>query len=250
MKAMRFAMSAVLVAKILLARFLCSRLPAALIARLTHHRIRNFGLVFDTSDPAISSSVEASLFWQLYESAEIRFVRRYFQGCSTVVDLGSSLGFTAAHALSSMAPDGRLISVEPNPGIIESLRRTLEDHAAGRRISIVEAAIAYGRDSVRLAPGVETWASRVGDDGIEVPATTLGAILDEHQVSDYCLLADIEGAEWDVVEQDSGALAGCRQAIVEVHENGSAETESLVDAFGRLGLKRVDEHAGVVVFAR
>jgi FkbM family methyltransferase len=237
-------------AKILVARFLCSRVPAALVSRLTRHRIRNFGLLFDTNDPAISSGVEASLFWQLYESAEIRFVRRYFQGCSTVVDLGSSLGFTAAHALSTMAPDGRLISVEPNPTIIRSLRRTLEDHASGRQISIVDAAIAYGREWVRLQPGIETWASKLGEDGIRVRATTLGAILKEHEVTDYCLLADIEGAEWEVVERDPDALATCQQAIVELHDGGEASAESLVEAFGRLGLKLVDRHARVVVLAR
>jgi FkbM family methyltransferase len=237
-------------AKILVARFLCSRAPAALVSRLTGHKIRSFGLLFNTSDPAISSSVEASLFWQLYESAEIRFVRRYFQGCSTVVDLGSSLGFTAAHALSAMAPDGRLIGVEPNPTIIHSLRRTLEDHAGGRQISIVDAAIAYGREWVRLQPGNETWASKLGEDGIRVRATTLGAILKEHAVTDYCLLADIEGAEWEIVERDPDALATCQQAVVELHNHEQASTESLIGAFGRLGLHVVDRHAGVVVLAR
>jgi FkbM family methyltransferase len=247
---LRFVMSTILVVKILLARVLCSPVPAALVSRLTRHRIRNFGLLFDTSDPAISSSVEASLFWQIYEAAEIRFVRRYFDGCSTVVDLGSSLGFTAAHALSTMAPDGRLISVEANPAIIGSLRRTLERHANGRQISIVDAAIAYGRESVRLEPGTQTWAGKLGQDGIQVRATTLGAILKEHQVADYCLLADIEGVEWELVERDREALATCRRAVVEVHDIGEASLDKLVAAFGRLGLRLVDRHAQVVVLAR
>ena len=247
---LQLTMSTILVAKILLARLLCSRVPAALVSRLTRHRIRNRGLLFDTHDPAISSSVEASLFWQMYEAAEIRFVRRYLKGCSTVVDLGSSLGFTAAHALSTMAPDGRLISVEPNPAIIGSLQRTLENHASGRQISIVEAAIAYGRESVRLQPGTQTWAGKLGRDGVHVRATTLGAILREHEVTDYCLLADIEGAEWELVERDGDALSTCRRAVVELHDTGKASVDTLVEAFGRLGLKLVDRRAQVVVLAR
>ena len=238
------------VLKILIARVLCSRVPALLVSRLTRHRIRNFGLLFDTSDPAISSSVEASLFWQIYEKAEIRFVRRYFRGCSTVVDLGSSLGFAAAHALDTMAPGGRLISVEANPGIIPSLRRTLDEHAGGRQISVVNAAIAYGRDSILLQPGVETWAHKLGEDGVEVRATTLGAILKEHEVVDYCLLADIEGIEWELVEQDSSALAGCQRAVVELHDRGADSAESLIGAFERLGFKLVDRRARVVALER
>jgi hypothetical protein len=56
------------------------------------------------------------MFWGAYESAETRMILGLLRGSTAVVELGSSLGITAAHVATLMAPNGHLVCVEANPG--------------------------------------------------------------------------------------------------------------------------------------
>jgi FkbM family methyltransferase len=211
----------------------------------TRHRIRNYGLTFDTRDPAITPQVEAQLFWQIYESAEIRFARRYLADCPTVIDLGSI-------ALDVMAHDGRLISVEANPKLLKSLRRNLAAHAGDREFVVVHAAIAYGAPCAHLESHGQTLGGKISVDGggVEVPATTLADLLTDHQVGRYALLADIEGAERDMLEHDSLALERCDCAVVELHETPRASVDALIQSFATVDLVLVDRRGPVVALKR
>jgi hypothetical protein len=73
-----------------------------------------------------------------------------------------------------------------------------------------------------------------------VPRSSLGDILRENGLaSRYALVVDIEGAEFDLFENDRAALSRCTFAIVEIHpvsftERGrrTAEFHRLVDEAG------------------
>lgn len=236
--------------KLALAKALVSWPMARIVSLATRHRIPNFGLVFDTSDPIISPRVEAQLFWRIYESAEIRFARRYLAGCTTVVDLGSSLGFAAAHTLSVMSRTGRLISVEANASLIPTLRRTLAAHAGRREVIVRQAALAYGGERVRMDFPDDALGGRISSQGEEVASVTLSCLLAEHGVEDYALLADLEGAEAEILKHDSQALRRCKRAVIELHDTPRASVAELIEEFRRAGLAVADQHGPVAVFVR
>ena len=102
-------------AKPLLAKFMCSSAIGALIASFLRNRIRNRGIVIDTSPSAFTSVVKAQLAFGIYESAEIRFIRKYLKGYSRVLELGASLGVTAAHILDVVAPGAEWYASKPIP---------------------------------------------------------------------------------------------------------------------------------------
>ena len=196
---------------------LVSRPVAFLVGTLSRHRIRNYDLTFETSNPAISPKVEAQLFWRLYEGAEIRMAREHLVGTETLIDLGSSLGFTAAHVLARMPSTGRLIAVEANPSLIPVLRENLTTHACGREVRVIHAAIHYGPDTrAHLVVGGSTVGSRLGTEGVEVPVTTLSDIVSVHDVGTFALLSDIEGAEAALILDDP-ALSRCTKMVIELH---------------------------------
>jgi FkbM family methyltransferase len=170
-------------------------------------------------------------------------------GSRAVVDLGSSLGFVAAHAMSQMATVARIICVEANPTLIPSLKQTLTRHAGGREVVVVQAAIAYGASRVRMELGPQTTMGRLSATGVPVSAVTLSSVLSDNDVGEYCLLADIEGAERGILECDSVALARCQRAVLELHGSG-ATIEELIERFERLGLKLVDRLGPVVALRR
>jgi len=85
-------MQAMLSLKIAVAKFVTARLIGELVAVAYRNKIPFRGLRFSTADPQIHPRVKASLFWGLYESAEIRFVNAYLPRSIDVVELGSSIG--------------------------------------------------------------------------------------------------------------------------------------------------------------
>ncbi len=236
------------------ARFLSSDAMGRSIGTLTRHRIRSHDLVFDTSNPSVSPRVEARLFWRLYESSEIRLVRRHFDRAQTIVDLGASLGFTGAHALTRMQSDGRYIAVEANASLLPFLGRTLEQHGAGRVVDVLHAAVSYdGKPTVRLTTGPSSVASRLAPSGKEVPAITLSALVNRFDLDSFCLLSDIEGAEAGVILEDT-VLDRCDRLVIELHETVHAgctySVHDLHDALIDRGFRTLEQQGPVFAMAR
>ena len=82
-------------------------------------RIRKnlFGGVFDYSN--VSDKEAARIFWGVWESAEIRFSKR-FANSDTVVELGSSVGVTLG-VLANNRTDTKFVCVEASPINFEKL---------------------------------------------------------------------------------------------------------------------------------
>lgn len=222
------------------------------LAALSRDRIKNRGLTFDTSASVISPAVKASLAWGMYESAEVRFVRRYIgHEDREVVELGGSLGVVGSHALSCMASDGTFVSVEANPQLIENLGRTLSHHAQGQTVHVLHGAVHYADTPPVFSVRDSTATGSIGDTGVLVPAVTLGSILSQFSVPDgYVLISDIEGAEAQMLLHDAAAIKRCRTAIVEFHSTLEASLSDLRERFLSLGFREVAAHGAVVVLER
>ena len=143
---------------------------------MLHDRITSAGCDVDTSHAAISPSIKASLFWGLYESAEIRLVQRYLRPDLDVVELGSSLGVVACHIRRILSPDRRLVCVEADSSLLPILTSTLQRNACAGNLTIVAGAIDYrARGSAgALRPGSTSIEGRLAVRAIPAPVSRCG----------------------------------------------------------------------------
>jgi FkbM family methyltransferase len=179
-------------------------------------------MLISTAHPAITPQVKAMLFWNVYESAEIRFVQRYLKPDLDVVELGSSLGVMACQIRARLQSDRKLICVEANPPLALVIQQHLALNGFEDNTTVVVGAIDYsGGDTTHFITGENSLQGRKthGVKGTtQTPAFTLEQLLKEHSMQDYALVCDIEGAEAGIIFQGGEALKGCRQIVIELHE--------------------------------
>lgn len=189
------------------------------IAALTGNRFRSRGLWVDTSYSGITPSIKAGLFWNAYESAEVRFVQRYLRTDLPVVELGASLGVMACQIRKRIPPQQKLVCVEASPALNPVIEKNLALNGMDANTHVISAAIDYsGSATVTFCAGPDTLAGRKAESGVAVPAMTLSALLAQHHIADYALVCDIEGAEAGFILHDAAALQRCRQLIIELHD--------------------------------
>jgi FkbM family methyltransferase len=249
--------------KLWLARQLCRSVVGRLIGWLHGDRIPTAGLVVSTAGGHIAPSIKARIFWGLYESAEVRYVRRYLRTDLDVVELGSSIGVVSAHIAKTIQPGFRLICVEANASLLPYLECNLATNVPEVPAIVHHAAVSYerppnsqgtlvlGNDHL-MAKLSET--RRGGGSGISVPFTTLRELLKTYSVQEYALVCDIEGAEAGLLRDDGQALSTCQQIIIELHDTFiDGVPVSISDMRGMLERQGFQQHAaygGVHVYGR
>jgi FkbM family methyltransferase len=243
---------------------LCHPAVGRMVATVMRDRIASAGCGVDTSSNAIRPEIKASLFWGLYERAEIGFVRRYLSPDCDVVELGSSLGVVSCNIRRILPRNCRLVCVEANPEVLPVLHSTLRLNACDHNMTIIAGAINYSgaRDGiVSFSPGSSNVQGHIataadGLDCINVPALTLSEVLSRADIGGpFALVSDIEGAEAGIVLNEHKALARCTQVVIELHRATVNRTDvqprDMVDLFVRMhGFRLRDSRGSVCVFDR
>jgi FkbM family methyltransferase len=155
-----------------------------------------------------------------YENDEADAVRKYLRSGTNVVELGGSLGVMSKVIRSVIGPSGTHIVVEANPALIPICSNNAVDMRSPDKTTIINSAVAYGADSIRFQFGHNAHVGRIGtaSEGVFVKTISLSALvnmLDEN--APFCLVCDIEGAEFDVFEQESTIFRLLQHAIIEIH---------------------------------
>ena len=238
---------------------MCHPLVGRLVGAVSQDAIRNNGCVIYTGDHRVVPSIKASLFWGLYESAEIRFVRKYLRSDLDVVELGSSIGVVAAQVGRKLQPERQLVCVEANIELLELVRLNVARNSSHVRTTVIHGALDYQASGsvTRLRLGDRNIDSSITDDpgGEAVPIVTLAGILSQQQIGDYVLVCDIEGAEAGILEIEKQALARCQQMIIELHASSYRNRTVTVDGMcqalrQRHGFVLRDYYGPVCVFDR
>lgn len=245
------------------ARVLCHPQVGRIIALIFRDRIPSRGVVIDTGSSSVEPWVKASLLWGIYESAEVRFVKKHLRGDLDVIELGSSLGVVTSQISLKLHPQKRIVCVEANPALLETLQKNVSRNCSGRNVTIVHGAISDAESEsgfINLAIGEDTTASRVTEqvskNSVRVPALTLKKVLESQSITgDFVLVSDVEGAEVNFIGNENDALRHCQQMIIELHETDWKGTlltvEQLRSRLERLhGFQLVESYGPVCVFAR
>lgn len=142
----------------------------------------------------------------------------------TIVDAGGYIG-TSAIALSELFPKAAIVVIEPSDSNLAILQENIRPYP---NIRVVHGAlVAGGMETVTLRNrGTGEWGFSVVDSPLDkfdaetvssVPAITLGSLgVDADKIG--ILKLDIEGAERDLLLNDSGTLAQIENIFIELHD--------------------------------
>jgi FkbM family methyltransferase len=134
----------------------------------------------------------------------------------TVVDLGANVGLFGAWVLGRY-PDATIVGFEADPANAAVHRRTIEANDLGGRWSLVEGFASTQSGVVRFAGGAHATSRAGGGAGsIEVPTVDVFPDLAGADV----VKIDIEGAEWDLLDDPRFAALRPRILVLEYHEEG------------------------------
>jgi len=223
--------------------------------RIYSGKIQNRGLQIDTNDPWITPWVRTLIFWDMYETAELRLIERYLPKDIDVIELGGSIGVVASHICARTT--GRVVTVEANPHLMAVLKRNVP---AGT--TIIHGAIAYPRlpaDWVGMSFGESSlagWISDATEKGTvyQVPRVTLSGLQSQNGRRSFALISDIEGAEAGIFIRDPQSLHNCPLMIIELHETVFEGTKlavsDLVLLIRKLGYDLRDNYRNVYVFQK
>jgi len=163
-----------------------------------------------------------------------------------VWDLGAHIGLAAA-GYATRWPHARVIAVELESLNARLCRRNLEPF--GQRCEVVEAAVWHTEGEVSVGgdpddPHTNSFRAARGSEGITsaaVPALSLDALLARaapgERAVDLCKL-DVEGAERQILRENTGWARWVRTLAVEVHDDYSPE--DCRRDLERLGFERIE----------
>ncbi len=195
-----------------------------------------------------------------YEREEAGLILEHLPPDLPVIELGGSLGVVSRLIRSRLAPGVKHLIVEANAELVGTCRRNASIGSAAGSTEVVNAALFYGGPVARFRIGQEPHANSL-DTGagegkvVEVPAVSLAEL--QRQIGDpprVTLVADIEGAEFDLFSQEGEALQSVELAIVELHprdyvRRGRSE-KAMLDLIDWAGFTVVERRADVVLLRR
>lgn len=192
-----------------------------------------------------------------YESEEAKSIVRLLPANRPVIELGGSLGVISSLIGSHLHEDVPHVIVEANPTLIEICKRNVKRPAS----QVCCQAVSYAGPTVLFQIESNPHASRLSRAEIldaktlEVNATTLAALWDGLGSPDgFTLIADIEGAEVDFIEQDLETVSKAGVVIMELHPHlyveGAKTAEQIKAAMARVGFSLLDERSEVCVWSK
>jgi FkbM family methyltransferase len=162
-----------------------------------------------------------------YEPVETAFVRRLLRPGSTFVDVGANWGYFSLFAAAIVGPEGRVLSLEPDPRLFRMLTANLALNEIGC-VTAVQAAAADTQGELLLEGfdenggnwGLSRLANRRQPGGFRVRADSLTSLLRDCAIENVRLMkVDIEGAE-DLAVQGMADLLHRRRIdclLLELH---------------------------------
>lgn len=208
--------------KKILASFLKSESIGGFIRYIHSNRIPFYGKHIYTDTAEISNAIISALYFRMYESAEIRLIKRYLRDDIAVVELGSSIG--GVSSIISSKTKQKIYNIEANPFLIPTLSRNLNANQNQSGYKLIEAAIGYNSDEsvAHFQRSTLSIGGRVlekaSDTSLAVPITTLSQIIKENGIDSYVLVSDIEGMETQLFTEEPESLDNCQQIIIELHK--------------------------------
>jgi FkbM family methyltransferase len=223
-----------------------------------------FGGMFDYKYATNKES--AKIFFRIWESAEIRFAKRFAE-TKTIIELGSSIGVTLG-VLANYRNKTKFICIEASPKNYKSLiiqKKLLSKKNLENQFVLLNRALVYGPKTINFWHTNAT-ASQIGDkilasqigkktlkknDEYQVLTIRLNDIIVENNINHpYTLISDIEGAEAEIFFQDKQSLINCATIIIELEDTKKYSKNNQIHQIKKLGFKIIEYYGNVYVFKK
>ena len=220
-------------------------------------KVRSYGSLIDTSDENITEAIAANIFWNIYEKAELRSVHKYLKPGLPIIEIGSSLGVVSALIGKIKAHEDKLICFEANPSLIPTIKKNLELNKI-QNFKIFNKAIGPANvHAVYFSKAISSLNGKISLEvsGEKVEVTTLRQVLEQENIHDFSLIADIEGAEVYLIFEQIEIFKNCRLTILELHNTRYQDKyyarEDLDEIFRtKSGMKLTSRFRHVFVYER
>jgi FkbM family methyltransferase len=213
--------------------------------------IKHNAVTLDLSESGMDVITRGMITTGMYEKQESRLLKEWLPSGCAIVELGAGIGYLSCLSNQHAEPCVHVVA-EPNPNLIP----TLQEH---RRINdcsfeVIEKAYHPDRESVSLnLQGSYMLGSihRETDNSIEVEAISLEQIIDLYDLSEFTLIADIEGAEKELIRDETHLLSKyCSHIVIEYHPYFITDSDDIAKMKERLktshfDLLEYDEHRAV-----
>ena len=243
--------------KIRIARFLTKPIWGKIVKKLN----LKSSLFLDPYDfSLVSDSEAASIFFGIWESGELRFVKKYINNRSgTIIELGSSVGVLVS-ALSKRLNNHNFYLVEASPINFSILEKVVTHLGGDNNFSIINKAVAYNTEAV-LFDHVGTISSSIYNSGkcknsAYITTISLSSIvskiINENGMSPngFTLISDIEGAEGEIFLNDIDSLSLCKTIITELEETDAFSKSVQINMLETYGFRVQESYDNVYVFVK
>lgn len=211
------------------------------------------GCTFDL-DRVPNSSMKVALLDGKYEDFERHAVLKYVNPELPIIELGGCIGVVACIANRMLRNPLSHIVVEANPFAIPLLEQNRTANQC--KFQILNSAIAYGPNAVTFSPEKDLWGNslrrRENGDTVTVQTVRLQDIVRANHFDSFTLICDIEGHEYELVQNEAEIVRRADTLILEIHPTfiGENQTMGLLDNLKQLGLTEIAREACVVVLKR
>lgn len=216
------------------------------------HEVRIHGLRVDTDAAVLDDEMRRALRRGRYERDEVDLITHFVTGEYDVIELGAGIGVVSGVIESRLPPDRTFVVVEADDAKLPLLRSLRKKN--NLQFHIEHAAYSGDSNDVTLHRARHPTSSSVfqrddNSNAVDVRGTDLATIRTKYGIDEFTLVADIEGAEFEMLDAELDLLeAACRLLIVEFHRFTNA---SIADYERRLldrGFERVASIGDVRVF--
>jgi len=165
-----------------------------------------------------------------YQAPKRNMVTKWLPRDLPVVELGGSYGIVSHTIRRHIAPTAPLLVIEANPTLLPTCTANVALAGSSATTRVIGGALTHGADAL---------ARLLADNGI---------------TGDFSLVCDIDGAEYDLLAQDSASLARCAMIVMQINPAAFIDRGSSVTAFRQMltvaGFTLIDHQAQVIVARR
>lgn len=190
-------------------------LIGGLLRRIYRNKIKYGNHKICTNSELVNNLTVALIYFNKYEKDEIQLCSKYFNFNTDIIELGTSIGVVASH-LQQNGNVKKLICVEANPYLQGLLKQTFSINKF-KDTTLLDIAISNSHKPIYFSTRNSNELGKIVEHSeLRVDTKSLQEIIQENNITDYCLVSDIEGAECSFILNED--LASCQLAIIELHD--------------------------------
>lgn len=179
----------------------------AFLTYIRGNKIALDGCEIDVSSDLVPKRIISRLYNGTYEEPERIILNNHFSFENPTVELGAGMGVLSCITNSKLAKPNNHVVVEANPNLIPVIKDNRSINNA--KFDVFHSALSYDRNQIPFNLHEEFESSslfRETESSVQVPTTTLSEIIDEKSFQTINLIADIEGSEKNLFDNEMDTI--------------------------------------------